>query len=64
MTKISHVVSVPKTAQELDQVIRQYRMSDLRGVELFQQWQVIRNAALALSDTDTEGDPIPGEDSY
>ncbi len=64
MSKISHVVSVPKTTQELDQMVRQYRTSDVRGLELFQQWQVIRNAALTLGNTDDEGDRIPGEDSY
>lgn len=57
-------IPVPKTAQELEQAIRSYRKSDLKGVDLYCQWQVIRDAALAQNKSDLEGDRVPGEDSY
>jgi hypothetical protein len=57
-------VSVPKTPQELERAIQRYRNSNLRGTELFCQWQAIRLAALAQAGTDGVGDPIPGDDSY
>ncbi len=58
------MVSIPKTAQELEQAIRRYRTADLQGVELFCQWQAIRVASLEQTGADIEGDRVPGDDSY
>jgi len=64
MSDLSHPVSTPKTAHELEQIIREYRASNLTGQELFRWWQIIRDGALNLSENDVEGDRIPGEQSY
>lgn len=62
--KNTDLVSVPKTPQELDRAIRQYRASNWQGRELFCHWQAIRLAALAQASSEGMGDHIPGEDSY
>ncbi|WP_421657679.1 hypothetical protein [Leptothermofonsia sp. ETS-13] len=54
----------PKTSKELEQAIRRYRTSDLKGVDLFCQWLAIRDASLEQNGSEFEGDRIPGEDSY
>ncbi len=64
MSDLSPSISAPKTAQELDQIIREYRASNLTGQELFRWWQIIRDGAMALSSTEAEGDRVPGEHSY
>lgn len=62
------VVPVPQTAQELDQAIQSYRISNWQGQELFQHWQAIRLAALAQATCETPQDAglgeVPGDDSY
>ena len=55
---------VIKTSQELDKFVEQYVANDLHGIELFQQWQAIREASLRLSRNDIQGDQVAGEDSY
>ncbi|MBD3881226.1 hypothetical protein IFO70_05615 [Phormidium tenue FACHB-886] len=57
-------VPIPRTAQELEQAVQQYKSSTVSGSELFCQWQAIRTAALRLRDGEPLGDRIPGEDSY
>lgn len=57
-------IEVPKTPQELDQAIQRYRNTDLKGQDLFCQWQAIRDASLAQSTPDIDNDRVPGEDSY
>lgn len=60
----SDSVPVPKTSQELEQAIQQYRSSNWQGRQLFLRWQAIRLAAIAQSSSDLVGDQVPGEDSY
>ncbi|MCL6435334.1 MAG: hypothetical protein K6T90_14195 [Leptolyngbyaceae cyanobacterium HOT.MB2.61] len=57
-------ISPPKTAKELEQAIRRYRASNLKGVDLFCQWLAIRDASLEQNSSEFEGDRVPGEDSY
>ncbi len=58
------MVPIPKTLQELERAIRSYRASELKGMDLFCQWQAIRSASLALLGSELESDRVPGEDSY
>jgi hypothetical protein len=58
------MVAIPKTAQELEQAIRKYKSSELKGMDLFCQWQAIRWASLEQSGVEKEGDRVPGADSY
>ena len=53
-----------RTAQDLEKAVRNYRQQDLYGMELFRQWQTIRDAALNLAFSTHDGDGVPGEDSY
>lgn len=67
VAKPSEAIQIPQTPQELEQAIQRYKASDLRGSELFGQWEAIRLAALAQAthdSTDSKPDPVPGEDSY
>jgi hypothetical protein len=64
MPSSSGSVSAPKTAQELEQIIREYCASDLRGQELFRWWEIIRDGAMALSSAEADGDRVPGDQSY
>jgi hypothetical protein len=57
-------ISVPKTSKELEQAIQRYRMSNLKGIDLFCQWLAIRDASLAQNGSEIEGDHVPGESSY
>lgn len=64
MQEMIPTILTATTQQELDQAVRQYIASDLKGMELFQRWQAIRNAALQLGELEGECDRIPGDDSY
>jgi hypothetical protein len=64
MVDLTCTLPLPKTPQELDRAIQNYLNSNLSGVDLFCQWQVIRDAALALGASEQESDRIPGESSY
>jgi hypothetical protein len=64
MAEITCTVPTPKTFQELERAIQQYKSSDVSGYELFCQWEAIRNAALQLQFPEPQGDRVPGEDSY
>ncbi len=64
MADILCTLPVPRTTQELEQTLNHYRTDDLQGEELFCCWQVIREAALALSQPELGGDRVPGDDSY
>lgn len=55
---------VIKTPQDLDHAVQHYVTSDLQGMALFSHWQAIRAASLELMTAESEGDRIPGEDSY
>ncbi|MBI4783361.1 MAG: hypothetical protein HY785_18890 [Oscillatoriophycideae cyanobacterium NC_groundwater_1537_Pr4_S-0.65um_50_18] len=57
-------IPVPQTTQELELAIRRYKASDIRGTELFCQWQAIRDAALALKLAESSDDFVAGEESY
>jgi hypothetical protein len=57
-------VSTPKTSQELERAVLQYRNSDLKGVDLFYQWLAIRDASLEQASLEPMSDRVPGEDSY
>ncbi len=64
MQELQGTVPVFKTAQELDRAVRNYQLSNLKGVELFRQWLAIRNASLEQQGVELAGDRVPGEDSY
>lgn len=64
MPELSRSVSAPKTTQELEQIIREYRASNLTGQELFRWWEIIRDGAMTLSSAEPESDRVPGEQSY
>jgi hypothetical protein len=64
MRELICTIPVPQTPQDLEQAIQFYKTSDLSGVDLFCQWQAIREASLAQNATTPEVDPIPGDDSY
>jgi hypothetical protein len=57
-------VPILKTPQELEQAIQRYRAGDWNPNSLFALWQAIRNAALAQAAPESQGDRVPGEDSY
>lgn len=57
-------LNVPRTTQELDRAIEQYRTSDLQGEDLYLHWRVIRDASLQQGTPESTFDRIPGEDSY
>ncbi|MFE1745850.1 hypothetical protein [Coleofasciculus sp. H7-2] len=65
MPELICTVPVPRTPQELEQAVKQYIASDIRGTELLCQWQAIRDASL---DQDlyvpADSDQVAGEDSY
>jgi hypothetical protein len=64
MPEVKCSVTAPKTPQELEQAIQNYRRSNLTGLDLFCQWQAIRDAALELNTLEAKSDRVPGEDSY
>jgi hypothetical protein len=64
MDEIICTTAVPQTAQELDEAVRTYHKSDLKGDDLYCQWTAIRQAALQQSAADVDPHPIPGIDSY
>lgn len=64
MSQQTGITTAPKTAKELERAIQQYRAADLRGMELYRQWRLIREGALAQAGSDAEGDSVPGEQSY
>ncbi len=64
MQELQGAIPVLKTPQELDQAVRQYWASDLKGLELFQQWSAIRNASLEQDGPELAGDRVPGDASY
>lgn len=65
MAEFNPTVSTPETTQELEQAIQHYRKSDSTwGDQLFQMWESIRSAALALRPAEALSDTVPGEDSY
>jgi hypothetical protein len=57
-------IPVPSTPQALDQAIQRYKDSDLSGLDLFCQWQAIRDASLEKNLSQAESDQVSGEDSY
>lgn len=64
-------VPMPKTPQELEQAVQNYRVSSLSGNDLFCQWQAIRDASLRSESQSecgllqqSEAVQVPGEDSY
>lgn len=64
-------VPVPKTPQEIEQAVQNYRASSLSGTDLFCQWQAIREASLKyeshLDESSLQPEQsvqVPGEDSY
>jgi hypothetical protein len=60
----SLLVQIPQTVQELDEAVRRYHATDLKGDELYQQWQAIRDASLETLPIETDPTPVPGADSY
>lgn len=64
MMNFNSGISIPKTLQELERAVEQYKTSDLKGLDLYRQWQAIREAALSLTLPEPPGDQISGEDSY
>jgi hypothetical protein len=64
MPELNLPIAALKTPQELERAIQNYRLSNLTGLELFRQWQAIRDAALELNSPEAKGDRVPGEDSY
>lgn len=64
MTDILRTVPIPKTQQELEQAIRQYKVNDLSGDDLFCQWQAIREASLKQHHPEADPNPVAGDDSY
>jgi len=64
MLEVACTVPVPQTSAELEQAIRRYQASDLDGLDLFCQWQAIRDASLNQTKPERDGDRVPGEDSY
>ncbi|BAU11830.1 hypothetical protein LEP3755_23330 [Leptolyngbya sp. NIES-3755] len=61
---VAPVFQVLQTAQELDEAVRTYILSDWQGEELLQHWQAIRDASLTLLNSDSDPFKVPGEDSY
>jgi len=64
-------VPVPKTPQEIEHALHQYRIGNLSGNELFCHWQAIRDASLNYESSvddglrpSSEAVQVPGEDSY
>jgi len=65
MEELLSIVPSLKTSQELEQAIKNYRSSDMRGDDLYQLWLAIREASLnQLNFQHLAGDRIPGSDSY
>ncbi|MEB3337742.1 MAG: hypothetical protein VKJ46_09785 [Leptolyngbyaceae bacterium] len=64
MLELACAVTVPSTPQELEEAIRYYRSSDLSGLDLYCQWQAIRDAALTQKSVEPVSDKVSGEDSY
>ena len=64
MSELTNSIPVLSTLQELEQAIQSYKASDLSGWELLRQWQAIRDAALNLGFSNSDGDKVPGQDSY
>ncbi len=64
MADFNPTVSTPETPQELEQAIQNYRNDSTWSEHLFQLWESIRSAALALRPAEALSDAVPGEDSY
>ncbi len=64
MPELTCTVPIPKTLQELEQVIEHYKKTDLKGDELVCEWQAICEASLKQDFTELDNDKVPGEDSY
>jgi hypothetical protein len=64
MAELTCNVPTLKTQRELEQAVKQYKLGDFEGDELFCYWQAIREAALAQMPLEQEIHPIAGEDSY
>jgi hypothetical protein len=48
----------------VEQALRNYRASDLKGWDLIRQWQAIRDAALNQDSPEPKNDRVIGEESY
>lgn len=57
-------IPIPQTPQELEQAIKRYRESDATGIDLFCQWQAIRDVSLRQVDSESQGDGVAVEHSY
>jgi hypothetical protein len=64
MAELTCTFPVPRTSEELEAAIQQYRNSDLHGVELFCQWHAICEASLHQEFNEPKTDAVLGEDSY
>lgn len=64
MSELTYTVPLLSTQEELELAIQCYKTSDLSGLELLMQWQAIRDACLDPSSSDSDGDKVPGQDSY
>ncbi len=64
MQDVQDSIPVLKTPQDIDRAVQQYRISDLKGFDLFRQWLAIRNASLEQTEPELSSDLVPGEASY
>jgi hypothetical protein len=64
MTELTCTVPIPQTPRELDEAVKKYHASDLKGEALLCEWQAIRDASLLQSPPDLTLDATPGDDSY
>jgi hypothetical protein len=64
MPELTCTVPVPRTPQELEQILQHYRETDLDGLELFCEWQAICEASVKQEFAEDASDQVSGEDSY